>query len=148
MNKKIYNLSIYYLAKREFSTGELMTKLKEKQPQYPSEDFEEVMSYLKEKNYISDDRYIEMFIRKEKRQRNGPLKIRHKLREKKLPSHLIDCYLFSEDQDFFDNCKYLVEVKSSKVDITPKDKQRIYRFLNGKGYLNDHIQSAFREILN
>ena len=60
MNQKLYNYSIYLLGRRDYSVKELKKKFKEKE--YEESDVKEVLDYLIENEYQSDEKFARSFI--------------------------------------------------------------------------------------
>ncbi len=142
----VKNRAVYYLSKRDYGTEELYNKLIQKFPDFNPEAIQNVIEMMKEYGYLSDTRFIEMFIRQEKRNKSGPLKIKMKLKQKYIKDTFIEEYLDESDEEFFQNCLEALEKKSKGNIKDFKEKQKLYRFLASRGYLSDHINYAFEEM--
>jgi regulatory protein len=141
----IKNRAIYYVSKRDYGSKELFIKLEQKFPDADLEAIEKSINKMFELGFLSDERFVEVYIRQEKRNNNGPLKIRMKLKQKYITDDLINIFLNEEDQDFYDNCANALILKSKGVVNDYKEKQKYYRFLASRGYLSNHINYAFEK---
>jgi len=56
-NKELINIALRYLCLREYSEKELQKKINNKQS-FTEDEFEKAFRYLREKNYLSLERYI------------------------------------------------------------------------------------------
>ena len=130
-----------YLARREHARGELLKKL-------TSFGFdpgvsEDAIAQLIDDGLQSDRRFVEAFIRSRISQGKGPAKIRADLRERGVGSALIDEGLNEADQDWH---KLAREVRVKKFGTGRagdfKEKARQMRFLQSRGFEQDHIKAA------
>jgi len=130
-----------YLARREHARGELLNKL-------TSFGFdpgvsEDAIAQLIDDGLQSDQRFVEAFIRSRINQGKGPSRIRADLRGRGVAGALIDEGLVEADQDWH---KLAREVRVKKFGTGHardfKDKARQMRFLQSRGFEQDHIQSA------
>ncbi len=149
--QQAYNYCIHLLAKREYSQYELTTKLT--RLGVGEEAIADCLSRLAEENYQSDERFAEMFSRTKVNQRHGERKVRYELKQKGISEALIDHYVALHEAEFLDNAIYLLEKKlpfeqREKHQLDKKVKDKIIRFLLGKGYDYQLIQIAFEEVLN
>ena len=144
--EKVKNKAVDYLSRRDYGEEELFRKLKEKFPEVDSSLIGESLEKMKEYGYLSNERFVEVFIRQEKRNKSGPLKIKMKLKQKFIKDELIETYLNENDDEFYENCLECLEKKSKGSVKDFKEKQKLYRFLASRGYLSDHINYAFEEI--
>ena len=79
--KKAIEIALRYLTLREYSQLELKKKIIQKQ-YFPPDILKQAFTYLRDKNYLSDERYI--------RQRSKLLKL------KGYSTHYVQCYLERE----------------------------------------------------
>jgi regulatory protein len=135
--KEIISKMENYCSYMERCTNDVILKMKK----LGIEDqlFEDVINYLKENQFLSDDRYVESYIRgKAIRKRDGHLKIINALRQKKIDTKLIESKLeIIEKEQIEDNIEYLIEKKWKllfpKNDYC-KSKEKLVRYLMSKGY--------------
>ena len=130
-----------YLARREHARGELHDKL-------TSFGFDpdvsgDAIAQLTNDGLQSDQRFVEAFIRSRINQGKGPVKIRTDLRERGVGAALIDEGLIEAGQDWYGLAR---EVRLKKFGAGRpgdfKEKARQMRFLQSRGFEQDHIQAA------
>lgn len=144
------------LGRREYSVQELKKKILEK---FPEESLliEEVLLECQRKNWVSDVRYANEFIREKSEYGGwGPMKITQKLREKGIESSLIESSLeaeFPEDKQRI----LLQELAEKKWKLLYKKtaadrKGAVQRFLLSRGFsfqlVLEVTQSLNREEIN
>jgi regulatory protein len=130
-----------YLARREHGRAELHMKLTKFG--FGSHVSEDAIARLIEDNLQSDQRFAEAFVQSRINQGKGPARIRAELRERGLDDSLIDEGLANAGQDW---CALAREVRVKKFGLCSaldfKEKARQMRFLQARGFEQDHIQSA------
>lgn len=139
---------ISYSMKTEF---ELVKKLREKEFSEPA--IEQAVQKLKGYKYIDDDIYVTMYIKTKAIPNNwGEQKIISKLLQKGVDINLIkqkieELYSYDEKKNAITKVaeKY-VEKLPIDEDILKK-KQKLYRYLAGKGYSYELISSTVSSIL-
>lgn len=152
------------LAGREHSWLELKSKLQRKfrQKQEKSAqqgEFEEndcaeidttidiVLEQLLQDKLLDDQRFTESFVRSRISRGNGPLKIRHELVERGIPSEIIDDYL-DDSYEFWQETIEAVRSKrfgtESPEDYKEQTKQS--RFLYQRGFGSDLIRRLFNNL--
>lgn len=144
-----YQRCLQLLTRREHSLLELRQKLS--QQHIDADVIETCLSRLIEENYQSDQRFAEMLCRTRISQRHGRQKIRYELKQKGINDTLAKTTLNEHEDVWVENAKHLIERKAPRGDLTKvfSDftlKNKITRFLVGKGYDYDTISLAF-EIL-
>lgn len=130
--KALYTFALGYLARREHSTQELISKLKTKTDQ--PELIPEIIAELTQKNYLSDARFAESYSRMRAGRGYGKLRIQAELKDRGVL------------QDFSQiNMKTDIKKTREKkfghtlpVDIKEKSKQA--RYLQYKGFSFDEIK--------
>ena len=140
----VYNASLGLLASREHSAGELRVKLKQK---YPDGEMhlDGVLERLQEVGLQDDERFAEMFVRNKANKGQGPAKIRHQLRAKSVDGAVISAALSDSKYDWSELAKTVSEKKfggSVGEPLSPKERARRQRFLQGRGFVYEHIASA------
>ena len=140
----VYNASLGLLASREHSAGELRVKLKQK---YPDGEIhlDGVLERLQEVGLQNDERFAEMFVRYKANKGQGPAKIRHQLRAKSVDGAVISAALSDSAYDWSELAKAVSEKKfgaSVGEPLSPKERARRQRFLQGRGFGYEHIASA------
>lgn len=140
----VYNGSLGFLAKREHSAGELRSKLKKK---YPDGEMhlDAVLERLQEVGLQNDERFAEMFVRYKANKGQGPAKIRHQLRAKSVDGAVISAALSDSGYDWSALAREVSQKKfgaSISEPLSPKERARRQRFLQGRGFGYEHIASA------
>lgn len=141
-----YNACIDLLARREYSQQELRQKLTQKGAD--NEVIDTCLERLINENYQSDQRFTEMFVRTRVGQRYGPRKIHYELQQKGIETPLATAETAKYLDDILDNAQLLIERKAPRGDIFTifndrKLKEKVTRFLVGRGYEYDTINLAF-----
>ena len=130
------------LARREQSFSELVQKLSDK---YPDFDKHEVilpaLEKLRAEKLQSDERFVESYVRYRKTRGMGPLKIEMELEQKGVNGDLIQDELYSEENDWIEQCREVMLRKfpdgpAEKLD----DRQKQHRFLNQRGFDSEQIR--------
>lgn len=140
----VYNGSLGLLASREHSAGELRSKLKKKYPEGEMH-LDAVLERLQEVGLQNDERFAEMFVRYKANKGQGPAKIRHQLRAKSVDGAVISAALSDSEYDWSELAKAVSEKKfgaSVGEPLSPKERARRQRFLQGRGFGYEHIASA------
>ena len=140
----VYNGSLGLLASREHSAGELRSKLKKKYPEGEMH-LDAVLERLQEVGLQNDKRFAEMFVRYKANKGQGPAKIRHQLRAKSVDGAVISAALSDSKYDWSELAKTVSEKKfggSVGEPLSPKERARRQRFLQGRGFGYEHIASA------
>lgn len=135
------NNAFRYLARREYSRLELYQRLITKG--YASDMVNHLLDYLAEKNYQSDERYTDMYIRYRAGAGDGPFKIKIALRAKGIFDSLSNMVFDQLAIDWLE-CAQFVKAKrfgdGSAVDIVELSRQ--IRFLKNRGFYQEHIDGA------
>ena len=130
-----------YLARREHGRGELIDKLT--RFGFDPDVADAAVEQLVEDGLQSDARFAEAFVRSRINQGKGPVRIRADLRERGLAGGAIDLALEDAGEDWHALARD-VRLKKFGPD-TPlefKEKARQMRFLQSRGFEQDHIQAA------
>ena len=98
-----------------------------------------VCEMLKENKIIDDEAYLKLYVSKLIRDGYGKLMIEYKVKEKKLDlNYEIDIDLYFETL----NSLILKKLKTLK----DKKKERLYRYLQSRGYTIDDIKTALEGV--
>jgi regulatory protein len=102
-----------------------------------------VIDDLIEKEYLSDERFTEVYIRSRCLRGFGPVKIKAELKNKGVSNHLIQDYLDPGAAIWFDNAKseYLKKYAGGPIGDYSSWAKRA-RFLQSRGFNMDQIQCA------
>jgi len=136
------------LSLREHGSGELRTKLLKKG--YEKANIAEVIEYLKEKNYLNDKRFAELYSQELiQRKQLGPMKVKEKLFQRGITGDIIQKIMLNYDRETkVNNCSYHFEkkFKSHTSFETREEKAKAIRFLQGKGFSWDVIAEVMKRV--
>jgi regulatory protein len=122
------------LARREHSRQELEGNLRPHAGS--SEELQSLISGLKQKNQLSEERYAEERARKLAR-KYGAARIRQDLQARGVPEDLIARLSSSEDE--FQKAKAILERKYRAPATTREERARRMRFLQSRGFSSEVI---------
>lgn len=139
-----------YLSGRDHSSSELKQKVGKKG--YSKEDIDLVVQNLADKGYLNDESFAAKFVQ-EKTELNqwGPKKIRSHLYKKGVDRRIIENVLSEQTDDLQQQqiCVDLV-LKRKRYFLREEDvykrKQKIYRYLAGRGFSGSVIKKSLPRI--
>ena len=120
--------------------GYMKSELKSKLTRYKIAPaaIDEILSECEKLGYVDDKREGKLFIAREKRRGMGPQMIAYKLQQK-APELKVMAREGISDAEQLEAIKQWIEKKTRRGDLNDiKVKQRLYRFLAGKGF-DDHL---------
>jgi len=136
-----------YLGRRQHSTSELRIKLKQKG--YETEFINEVLEDLKQKDYLDDTKFAEMFVEEKiKLKLWGEQKLRSELIKRGINSKIISDVLRNiiSDEDKLNNAKIIASKKYDTLKNRNLEndviKRKLFTFLNSRGYNYDVIKEV------
>ena len=137
-----YDYAITLLARRDYSTGELKKKLKDRG--YIEHAFEVVVGDLESTGKMNDERYSQNFVAYRARRGHGPARIRSQLKTSGLDRSTIDEAVKGEDAPDFLALARAVRVRKFGPEIPAdrKERARQARFLQYRGFSTDHIRAV------
>jgi regulatory protein len=124
------------LVYREHSRTELRRKLQTRFPDAP--EIDQVLDELEQRNYLSDERFVEEYLKSRIRKGYGPLRIKSELQERGISRDMIAQCLTEHDGQWYRLMQSAAASKlgnSSKSDY--KVQQKTARFLEYRGFLAD-----------
>ena len=147
--ERLKNNAMYKLGKHAYTEQEMRKKLRE-----ISEDEEAiaaVIAWLLDQSFLCDASYTENYIRQHKNlQKHSPRRIAAGLREKGITTELIKLALEEDysEEEALKIAQMLLNKKfprscEGKVEAL-KQKQRMYRFLQGRGFSTAVIMSVMQ----
>ena len=129
------------LARREHGVEELRAKLLLKA--FEERIIDEVLVDLESENYLSDERYDEMMFRYHFGRGQGPRKIFNLLRLANVNDSLVQQAYRAFDGDWFESASLARQKRFGDWQGDLSEKPRQIRFLSGRGFEYEHIESAF-----
>lgn len=139
-----------YLSRRDHSSFELRQKVEKKG--YSKNDIEQVVQNLADKGYLDDESFTAKFI-EEKTELNqwGPKKIKSHLYKKGIDRKIIEKVLPKKTDDLQQQqiCVDLVMKRKRhflREEDAYKQKQKIYRYLAGRGFSGSVIKKSLPRI--
>ncbi len=131
------------LARREHLRSELAVKLRKRFGSDAESMIDAVLDELGAEQLLSDERFMESYIRQRVGKGYGPDRIRQELRQKGVDSALLELAMDSAEVDWVERA---AEVRLKKFGATPptdfKDKARQLRFLNYRGFGGEFAGAA------
>jgi len=146
-NPKDY--ALWLLGCREYTVKKLKDKCLEKFPE-EGDEIEKLINFFVQKEYLSDQRFTENFIRAQVRQGQGRQKIFMKLLQKGVPKDIIDAQLESSlsEEDVLGPAIKLMNKKSIQLkkrypELSDYEiKNKLTAYLAGRGYGYDLIKQV------
>ena len=139
--KEIRKKAMDFLARREYGFEELVKKLADKG--YKRTIVEDELARLAEEGLQSDTRFAEAFVQSRVNQGKGPVRIRADLGQRGVRDGIIDGALEQAGADWFELARHeRVKKFGSETPRDFKEKARQMRFLQYRGFEQDHIQEA------
>lgn len=139
--KTIRKKAMDFLARREYGQAELIRKLADKG--YQRAVVEQAISRLTSEGLQSDRRFAESFVQSRVNQGKGPVRIRLDLGQRAISDAVIDAALSESATDWSALARDVRVKKFGRGDPADfKAKARQMRFLQYRGFEQEHIQQA------
>ena len=127
------------LARREHSGAELRMKLAAKG--FPADIINDALSDLNRSGWLSDERFVEAFLRVRSERGYGPVRIRAELKERGIDDELIAMYLDHRDSSWLRRLQGVWAKRfGAKRPTEFADKARQMRFLQARGFTAEQIR--------
>ena len=131
-----------WLARREYSRHEITQKLEKKFGE--DVEAEPVLLWLEDKNFLNDERYVDIFLRMSVERGHGLLRIRQDLKRRGIDKHLLEEKIESLEVDWFEKAS---ETRQRRFGVKPdpqnqKEKARQLRFLQYRGFTAEQCFNA------
>ena len=134
------NAAVALLARRDFCSRELADKLSSQG--YELETVRVVVDQLCERGYVNDERYAQQYVALHAERGHGPRRIERDLSQLGLDSGLIEAAL-SAGEDWAQRARELrIRRFGLRVPADWQSKAKQARFLQYRGFSNDHIRMA------
>ena len=122
--KKAVTYIMSLVAKREYSISDLTNKLMSK---YENQIVDSAINYAIEHNYVSDERYSEMFVRYRANNYYGPKKIYYELKLKRINENIISSAIENCGISFEERAKEYFDRKFADSDLNDRKlKEKAY----------------------
>lgn len=139
--KEIRKKAMDFLARREYGLEELTKKLADKG--YRRTVVEDELARLGEEGLQSDTRFAEAFVQSRVNQGKGPVRIRADLAQRGIRDGVIEGAMEAVVCDWFELAGEQRRKKfGAEAPADFKEKARQMRFLQYRGFEQDHIQAA------
>lgn len=134
------------LSRRDHSRLELQRKLRPKAAS--DDDLETLLDELAGRHWQSDERFAEAYINSRIQRGQGPLRLRHALREKGVAEAEIRAAMDEQDTDWKVRALDAAGRKFGQgTDLSdPRQKARLYRFLAYRGFSGEQISYVIDRI--
>lgn len=140
--KNIALSKISYAQKTSFEVEKIL-----KENDFSSDSIEKTIDFLNDYGILNDELYVKSYVSdKHNIARWAKNKISYSLKAKKINEDLINTYLDQiSDEDEYENA-YNFAVKKASNDFSIENKQKVYRYLSGKGFDFDIINKVVGEL--
>jgi regulatory protein len=129
------------LGRREYSVFELGQRIRQKWPE--ADGVGDLVEALTEENLVSDQRYVESFVRSRIQRHQGPLKIRAALGAKGVDDSTIAGELVKYAGEWTALAReWLERQHTGPVDFD--DRKKYYRRLKNRGFTHDQSMNALQ----
>jgi len=133
--------AIEYLSRREHASLELRNKLTRKG--FESSVIDCVLIQLRVDKLLSDERFVESYVRSRTHKGYGPLRIQHELQKRGIGREMLTHMLDSNDAAWI-ACARMARQKRFGADL-PQNRREVgkqFRFLQNRGFTGYQIQVA------
>jgi len=146
MKKTPLEYAMNLIRMRDRSEGEIRQKMRLKG--FFAEEIEETVGFLKERKFVDDLRFVDNYVASQCRQKiSGRNKMRFRLRGLNVAEDLIEKSLGQiKLEDEIETAKALAQKWLSKNGESGYNKDKLGRFLAGRGFGYDVISRLFLEI--
>lgn len=146
---RVINHALKLLSYRQRSEMEMYNKLREKG--YDEEHIDNAIQYCKDKNYIDDRSFAEVFTRdKINLNKHGPQRIKYELISKGVSKDIIEEVLEHTHEDEFQMAMNLAlkRLPRYKDDEKPAIYRKLGGFLQRKGYSYNVVKKVLNQVLD
>jgi regulatory protein len=139
-------MAIQYLARREYSRAELVSRLSAKG--VDGDDIHRVLGDLADEGLQSDARFAEIFVRSRIARGQGPVRIRVDMGQRGIAESLMMLALEAESPDWRSLACEALAKRFDGPGATPRERAKRERFLAGRGFEFDQVRHAMRHAWN
>lgn len=137
---QVRRLAMDYLARREHSATELIDKLMQRGVE--QEMAAHTVDTLSQEGLQDDQRFAEMYLRSQVARGKGPHYVRNSLRQRDLPSHLIESVVGQADVDWWELAEQVVVKKYPAGPCDAKERAARLRFMQSRGFTGEQSSAA------
>jgi len=139
--------ALYLLELRDRSVGEISEKMKRKG--FEEKEITQVISFLKEKNFLDDERFAKRFaVEKQKIYHWGQYRIKAELKKKHISDEMVaDAFAEKSDESEFSAAHESAKSWRRKNPKCPKEKiySRLGGFLSRRGFSYDIVKQVLED---
>ncbi len=139
MYKKALRYILNILNKRDYTEYEIKSKLLKKG--FDSQTINDVLNYVKEKNFINDRRYAENFVFFKLKAGYGVKKIQYAMKEKGINENLISEFLSKADEAKYGRAVFVKQLQ--KLSDKKNAREKLYAYMTRRGFKYDTIKELF-----
>lgn len=139
------NFALRQISYSQKTSFDIRTKLLKKK--YSKEAIEKTLDFLEEYKLVDDEAYVKAYVNdKSKLSSWSKKKIFYKLKAKSIPDFLINKYLenIPEEEEYAK--AYALAERKVRGDFSFENKQKVYRYLAGRGFTYDIISKCVGEL--
>ena len=130
------------LARREHGRAELARKLRQRGAE--AELIDSALERLSEEGLLSDERFLESFIRSRANAGYGPLRIRDELNQRGLPRAAVERALADNPIDWAENLHELWQRRFAGLPADARERAKQGRFLLYRGFAHEAVSRLLR----
>lgn len=136
------NKALDFLSRRDYGYHELYVKLQKYSENL--DEIKQVLDDLKCKNFLSEERYINSYLRS-KQTKYGIRKIRYDLLQKNVDTDVLEDVLANNNQtDEYETAYTLWQRKFGIIATETKERLKQMRFLQSRGFSSDVITKIIK----
>jgi regulatory protein len=136
-------LAVKLLARREHSEAEIRQKLQQRE--FSSSEIDEAIVGLQKGDWLSDERFAEVYIRSRRLKGFGPVRIAVELRERGVDEAIASRHLLANDEIWVQTMRaeYQRKYRGTAYEDYPEKAKRM-RFLQYRGFPLDKIHEVVK----
>ena len=143
MLKSLYSKALQLLAKKEYSKNELYVKLQKYSCNL--DDINVVIGKLEEQQYLSDARYVELYINSRKN-KYGKSRLQYELQRKGIDGAIISDQISNIDTTHQIDAAYQYIIKKYGTSIPPDLRNKVARSLFYRGFSHHIVSEVFHRL--
>lgn len=139
--------AVKLLATRDYGGKELARKLARKVPEAKEAEIAACIADLQARGWLDEARFVAQAVSRALERGEGPMKVRHKLRDALLAPGLLDEALTLPEEVWVEAAQTALEKKfgDTRRPAEPKALAKRLRFLQGRGFAQSQCWAAMQE---